>query len=54
MRTYSIGIGDYTTHDIRPQYGSWAQDDWKFNSDLTLNLGFRYDVSVNGPTWPAR
>ena len=47
VRTYSIGIGDYTTHDIRPQYGTWAQDDWRFNSRLTMNLGLRYDVSVN-------
>ena len=47
VRTYNIGIGDYTTHDRRPQYGAWAQDDWQITSRLTLNLGLRYDLSVN-------
>jgi hypothetical protein len=47
VRTYSIGVGDYSTHDVRPQYGGWAQDDWQASSRLTLNLGVRYDVSVN-------
>jgi hypothetical protein len=47
VRTYNIGIGDYTTHDRRPQYGAWAQDDWQIASRLTLNLGLRYDLSVN-------
>ena len=47
IRTYSIGVGDYTTHDKRPQYGSWLQDDWQITSKLTLNAGVRYDVSVN-------
>jgi hypothetical protein len=47
VRTYDIGIGDYTTHDIRPQAGAWLQDDWQISSALTLNLGVRYDLSVN-------
>jgi len=47
VRTYSIGVGDYTTHDIRPQFGSWVQDDWQIASKLTLNLGVRYDLSLN-------
>jgi hypothetical protein len=47
VRTYSIGVGDYATHDLRPQYAGWLQDDWKMSSNLTLNLGIRYDVSVN-------
>ena len=46
-RTYDIGIGDFTTHDIRPQIGTWVQDDWQLSSKLTLNLGLRYDLSVN-------
>ncbi len=46
-RTYDIGIGDFTTHDTRPQLGAWIQDDWQMTSNLTLNLGFRYDLSVN-------
>jgi hypothetical protein len=47
VRTYSIGVGDYATHDLRPQYAGWLQDDWKMSANLTLNLGIRYDVSVN-------
>jgi len=47
VRTYDIGIGDYTTHDVRPQVGVWLQDDWQISSNLTFNLGLRYDVSMN-------
>src|SRR5688572_25522122 len=47
VRTYSIGVGNYATHDVRPQYGAWFQDDWQFNRNVTLNLGVRYDLSVN-------
>jgi len=47
VRTYSIGVGDYSTHDRRPQYGAWLQDDWQVAPKLTLNLGARYDLSIN-------
>ena len=47
VRTYDIGIGDYTTHDIRPQVAAWVQDDWRMSQRLTLNLGVRYDLSKN-------
>ena len=47
VRTYSIGVGNYATHDVRPQYAGWVQDDWQIASNLTLNLGVRYDLSVN-------
>lgn len=47
VRTYDIGVGDYITHDTRPQFGAWLQDDWRISSNLTLNLGLRYDLSVN-------
>ena len=46
-RTYDIGVGNFFTDDVRPQYGAWIQDDWQFSSKLTLNLGFRYDLSLN-------
>ena len=48
VRTYSIGVGDYATHDVRPQYAGWLQDDWQFSNNLTLNLGLRYDLNING------
>jgi hypothetical protein len=47
VRTYDIGIGDFTTHDVRPQFGAWFQDDWQLSNTLTLNAGVRYDLSVN-------
>jgi hypothetical protein len=46
-RTYDIGVGDFFTDDTRPQWGFWAQDDWRVNSRLTLNAGLRYDLSLN-------
>jgi hypothetical protein len=47
VRTYSIGVGNYLTNDVRPQIGAWVQDDWQVASRLTLNLGLRYDLSKN-------
>ena len=47
VRTYDIGIGDYTTHDVRPQIAAWVQDDWRVSQRLTFNLGVRYDISMN-------
>jgi hypothetical protein len=47
VRTYDIGIGDYTTHDVRPQIAAWLQDDWRVSQRLTFNLGVRYDISMN-------
>ncbi len=47
VRTYDIGIGDYTTHDERPQIAAWLQDDWRVSNALTLNVGVRYDLSKN-------
>jgi hypothetical protein len=46
-RTYDIGVGDFFTDDTRPQWGFWAQDDWQVAPNLTLNLGLRYDLSLN-------
>ena len=31
----------------RPDYSAWLQDDWMMTPSLTLNLGVRYDVSIN-------
>ena len=47
VRTYDVGVGNFFTDDSRPQIGAWLQDDWQVSSALTLNLGVRYDLSVN-------
>ena len=47
VRTYDIGIGDYSTHDERPQIAAWLQDDWRLSNALTVNVGVRYDLSKN-------
>jgi hypothetical protein len=46
-RTYDVGVGDFFTDDTRPQIGLWIQDDWQAAPTLTLNLGVRYDLSLN-------
>jgi hypothetical protein len=47
VRTYDVGVGDFFTDDSRPQIGVWLQDDWQAAPRLTLNLGVRYDLSLN-------
>jgi hypothetical protein len=47
VSTYDIGVGNFNLDDVRPQVGAWLQDDWQLSSNLTLNLGLRYDLSIN-------
>ena len=46
-RNYRLGVGNFATRDVRPKFSTWLQDDWQISSRLTLNLGVRYDLSVN-------
>ncbi|HKR61119.1 MAG TPA: TonB-dependent receptor, partial [Pyrinomonadaceae bacterium] len=50
------GTSGAETHPDLNEYGFFAQDDWRVNPKLTLNLGLRYDVqdlaapTVNNPS----
>ena len=47
VNTYTIGIGEFPNQYHQPKFGGWLQDDWRIGSKLTLNLGVRYDLSIN-------
>ncbi|MBI2185854.1 MAG: TonB-dependent receptor, partial [Acidobacteria bacterium] len=47
VRSYRIGVGDFSLQYTQPKFGVWAQDDWQVSQRLTLNLGLRWDLSVN-------
>jgi carboxypeptidase family protein len=39
--------GDWTIDVPRPTYAVWFGDNWRMGSDLTLNLGVRWDADPN-------
>ena len=47
VEDYRIGVGDFTLSYYQPKFGVWLQDDWQVSNRLTLNLGVRWDLSIN-------
>ena len=47
VRSYTIGVGDFNVPVPSQKFGAWVQDDWQISSNLTLNLGVRYDLGHN-------
>ena len=41
------GNDGFTEYAPRHDYAFWVQDDWQLSKSLTLNLGLRYDLSLN-------
>jgi len=42
-----FGVGDPRATSNNTQIGLYGQDDWSINSQLTLNLGVRWDIETN-------
>ena len=47
VTTYSIGVGDFNVHLYSKKFAGWVQDDWQLSSNLTLNVGLRYDLEMD-------
>ncbi len=48
LRRYQLGVGNMRFSVDRHVYATWLQDDWKISPKMTLNLGLRYDLALNG------
>src|SRR5882672_2059604 len=44
---HSLSDTEHQYAIARNLFAGWIQDDWKVGSDLTLNLGARYDIDTN-------
>ena len=47
VKSFAWQVGEIEQGLWRPDIAGWIQDDWTVSSKLTLNLGARYDVSIN-------
>ena len=43
---YTQNIGDWLDHEVDQIYGGFIQDSWRVRTNVTLNLGLRYDVET--------
>lgn len=46
VRSYTLGIGQMQAYAPLNIFGAWFQDDWRITSQLTLNIGLRYDFET--------
>ena len=46
-RQFQASLGSCIIHSPRNIFATWLQDDWAVTSNLTLNLGLRYDLETD-------